>query len=178
MLLTYEPLNEKDIICYTEQGESFLINLEDLTLIEKYDWVKRKDGYFITLYKNDHKQHLMHRLIMNPPKGKQIDHINHNRSDNRKENLRICDPVYNSYNKSPTIDKSVPIVGVYNCYKECKKHPWCASLEIKGKNVCKPKRFTTLEEAIIARLQAEAKYYGEYAPNKNLFKQYGITIEK
>lgn len=33
------------------------------------------------------------------------------------------------------------------------------------------------EDAIRARLEAEAKYYGEYAPQRYLFEQYGITIQ-
>lgn len=30
------------------------------------------------------------------------------------------------------------------------------------------------EEAIIARLKAEKEYYGEFAPQRNLWKEYGI----
>ena len=33
---------------------------------------------------------LMHRFILNAPKGMDVDHINHNRLDNRECNLRIC----------------------------------------------------------------------------------------
>ena len=35
-------------------------------------------------------------------------------------------------------------------------------------------RFDTKEEAIIARLKAEKEYYGEFAPQRNLWKEYGI----
>lgn len=32
------------------------------------------------------------------------------------------------------------------------------------------------EDAVIARLKAEAKYYGEFAPQRHLFDEYGISI--
>ena len=34
--------------------------------------------------------------------------------------------------------------------------------------------FDDIKDAIIARLQAEKKYYGEFAPQKHLYKEYGI----
>lgn len=37
--------------------------------------------------------------------------------------------------------------------------------------------FKNKEGAIKARLEAEAKYFGEFAPQKHLFEQYGIKID-
>jgi hypothetical protein len=34
--------------------------------------------------------------------------------------------------------------------------------------------FETFEEAVITRLKAEKEYYGDFAPQKHLFAQYGI----
>jgi hypothetical protein len=41
---------------------------------------------------------MMHRLIMNPPVDKHIDHRNHDGLDNRKINLRIATPSQNHGN--------------------------------------------------------------------------------
>lgn len=35
--------------------------------------------------------------------------------------------------------------------------------------------FNNKEDAIKARLQAENKYFGEFAPQRRLFSQYGIS---
>ena len=37
-------------------------------------------------------------------------------------------------------------------------------------------RYSNKEDAIKARLEAEIKYFGEFAPQRHLFKQYGINI--
>lgn len=40
----------------------------------------------------------MHRLIMGQPKGMEVDHINHDTLDNRKENLRVVTTAQNQRN--------------------------------------------------------------------------------
>lgn len=41
----------------------------------------------------------MHRVVLKAPRGKFIDHINHNGLDNRRANLRICTTEQNTWNK-------------------------------------------------------------------------------
>ena len=52
----------------------------------------------VTIAKYTGRLELMHRRIMNAPKGKVIDHINSNTLDNRRENLRVCSQKENMQN--------------------------------------------------------------------------------
>ena len=56
---------------------------------------------------------MMHKFIMNAPKGMCVDHINHNGLDNRRENLRICSYSQNAQNKRRRVDSRSGYKGVY-----------------------------------------------------------------
>ena len=113
----------------------------------------------------------MHRIVMDLyDNNLVIDHINHNRSDNKKENLRVCTQQENAFNK-----KKDKIIGVYydNREKSKSNKHWYSQLKYNGKIKCLG-TFLNKEDAIIARLQAELKYFGEFAPQRHLFEKYKI----
>lgn len=61
----------------------------------------------------------MHRLIMNTPKGLEVDHIDHNGLNNQKYNLRNCTHADNQMN-SVRDRKEIKYRGVY--IRKLKKH--------------------------------------------------------
>lgn len=80
---------------------SVIIDEDDLELVEKLRWHVSSTGYAVWRgYKNGKKQTIrMHRLITNCPNGMIVDHINHNKLDNRRANLRVCTQSDNMRNK-------------------------------------------------------------------------------
>ena len=77
-----------------------------------------------------YKTVLMHRVIMDAPKGMDVDHINGNGLDNRKENLRICTRSQNLHNsKKPSTNTSGYKGVIWN--KQCRK--WQAKIHTSGK---------------------------------------------
>ena len=61
-----------------------MVDDEDYDRLVKYRW-GFSDGYAV----RDHKRIAMHREIMQCPKGLVVDHIDGNRMNNQKYNLRI-----------------------------------------------------------------------------------------
>ena len=86
------------------KGKCALVDNEDYERLMQYKWCasKTKIGYY-SIRKDytsgKQKTILMHRIIMDCPKGMIVDHINHNALDNRKENLRICTNSQNLMNQ-------------------------------------------------------------------------------
>jgi len=74
-----------------------LIDDKDYEVISKHNWYLSNGGYAISSMKA--KNVRMHRFILNAPVGEIIDHINGNKLDNRRKNLRICTPKENIWNR-------------------------------------------------------------------------------
>ena len=72
----------------------------------------------------------MHRVIMEPPNGVEIDHINRNEIDNRKENLRKASHRENLMNRRPNRGSSSMFKGV-TLYKKTLK--WASKIALNGK---------------------------------------------
>jgi hypothetical protein len=107
-----------------------------------------------------------HRLIFAlyhgrfPDPKKQIDHINGNRTDNRKENLRECTQAENLRNQGAKPWSSTGIKGVSN--DGHKARPWFAQICTDGKRKWLG-RFATADEAKAAYNAACRLYHGEFA---------------
>ena len=153
-----------------------LIDIEDIEKVKEYFWHLEKfnDDLFYVACSNNGKTLRLHTLIMNTPKGYVIDHINHNGLDNRKCNLRIATQQENCQNISTPTNNTTGFIGVY-WNKQNKK--WTASIRINNKQKYLGS-FIDKTEAIKARLNAELKYYGEFAPQRHLFQEYEINILK
>lgn len=96
----------------------------------------------------------IHRLIMNPPKNKVVDHINWNTLDNRKENLRICTAAQNSYNSKK------PISWITSKYKWVYKQKNKYIARIQQSSLWS---FDNEIDAAIAYNKAAIERYWEYA---------------
>lgn len=160
------------VIGLTKKGEEFYFDLEDYDKVVKYSWYINQ-GYARTKLSSGELIYL-HNLITNKKNpNAYIDHINRNKCDNRKSNLRECSQIENSRNVGLPKNNKSGIIGVgYD--KNNKK--WIARIVVNYKDIHLG-RFLNKEDAIKARLQAELKYFGiEFAPQKHLFKEYGIEV--
>lgn len=138
---------------------------EDFIFLSKHKWYTTSRGYAVRhAYVNGvRKEVSMHAVIMKPASGYEVDHINHNRLDNRRSNLRVCSHSENLRNKALQKNNTSGFTGVYLIKANPK---WVAVVKLNGKRVYLGS-FKTKEAAIRARLKAEEKYYGEYSFKKS-----------
>ena len=157
---------------YDDKGNYFIIDAEDLERVKKYYWSLDGKEYWRTqIWENGapHYQSL-HRFLIEPSEDKVIDHIDRNKNNNSKNNLRICEQRENSRNVSLGSKNTSGFLGV--SWNKNNKN-WNAYIKLNGKRKYLG-AFSSKEEAIKARLIAEKEMFGEYSPQKNLFKEYGI----
>lgn len=83
-------------------GQEIIVDDDDLEWLSKYRWYLA-EGYPYTSHRTPEgvKPISMHRLIMQPPKGMVVDHINRIRTDARRSNLRVVTSSENNKNKPP-----------------------------------------------------------------------------
>lgn len=87
------------------------------------------------------------------PEG-EIDHINHDRLDNRIENLRVVTLAENQKNKTPYRNNKSGATGVY---WNTRASRWCAQIRVAGRGVYLG-LFASLKDAVEARKAAETQH--------------------
>ena len=113
------------------------------------------DGYVKINHKSTvYRAHILAWLFMTgslPPKGKEIDHINRVKHDNRWSNLRLVNRSRNNHNAPPSIRNKSGTRGV--SWSAHRQH-WLARIQIDGKLIHLGV-FLTKEDAVAARNAAE-----------------------
>lgn len=154
-------------ILYLDNVE-FYFDIEDLPLIQSRNWYKDKDGYLVSCYYYAGQRRFVrfHRIVMNAKEDEVVDHINHNRTDNRKRNLRVCKRAENDRNRGLYATNTSGISGVHF---DKKRNKWIASITYNRRRIFIG-RFLHKEEAIRARLLKEAELFKDFAPQRALLE--------
>ena len=158
-LNTYDLSGEYGI-GFCSDGSTFYFDLEDYDVIKGYTWHKNELGYLITTYRTE--QIRMHRLLLGlttDDSDIEVDHKNHNPSDNRKNNLRTCTHQENQCNRVDPANNTSGHIGVSYLSKQNK---YRAFIDYKGKYYSLGK-YTDIRDAITARERAEKEYFAEFA---------------
>lgn len=153
-------LSGKYGIGFTSNGQQFYFDIDDYEKIKDYSWHKSSDGYIVAHSHEDSSKIIrIHRLILDT--NEFIDHINHNKSDNRKCNLRVASYIQNSQNRSIQNNNTTNVTGVY-WNKKNKK--WVVIIVVNKRRMYLGS-YANKDEAIEVRQNAEKKYFGEFRRN-------------
>lgn len=143
------------------KGKVTLVDDDDYEWLMDYNW-HFGAGYACISRVIDGKKikFFMHRMIMDNPDGFQVDHINNNTLDNRKNNLRVCSMLQNCYNRRGRHGTS-EYKGVHRIERK-KGTRWVASIQYEKKKI-NLGSYDTEIEAAVAYNQAAKRFHGEFA---------------
>lgn len=155
---------------YKVDGETVyvkLTNTEQIMLCDLSDWERLKkctwfehDGYAVA--RVNKKITRYHQAILSYAKEYVVDHINRDRFDNRRINLRITTQMVNSINRSLQSNNTSGYVGVHKT-----PHGYIAYISVNKKKKYLGS-FRDINEAIAVRKQAEEKYHKEIIEKETL----------
>lgn len=146
---------------YTAKKEIILVDDENYEMLNQFTWWTNRRGYACN------NNGFMHRLIMEltkNDKGLYVDHINRNKLDNRKENLRIVTHAQNVCNRKTFSNSTSGYKGVHTHTYISKK----TGEKITKYKVKISKEFDTAEEAALAYNKLAIELFGEYAYLNNI----------
>jgi len=147
------------------QGKFALVDDEDFDFLSQWKWTYHCAGYAYRMiwYPEIKKQKsvLMHRLVTDCPPDMEVDHINHNRLDNTRGNLRVCTRKQNGANLRITSRNKSGFKGVS---KNHRTGAWTARIRRNNKS-CHIGDFKNIEDAVMAYRLTIALEHGEFACN-------------
>ena len=147
----YEICGNYVKVFLSNSDKYFLCDLDDLEIAQSCSWSISSDGYARGWNGKKKKSVKFHKEIFQVQKGYVTDHINRNRLDNRKCNLRAVTVIQNANNKKN--QQTLPAKGVRKIVNS-KGERFIVNVKT---NDCKTKYigvFDTLEKAIDARNKA------------------------
>lgn len=147
----------------TKRGDRLLVDDEDFIRLSATAWRIDGAGYPGRRIKVDgaYADQLLHRVVLGLRfgDGLVVDHINGNKLDNRKVNLRVCTQAENARNRGITRRNTSGLKGV--CWHKHKQR-WYSTITVSRVRRCLG-YFKTPSEAYEAYVKAAKALHGEFA---------------
>jgi len=131
------------------RGKRALVDDDIYEIVGKWRWSYHHTGYAV----RGKPQISLHRFIMKAQKGQFVDHINRDKLDNRRQNLRIATTRQNQFN-------SLANDGIH---WRGDREAWIVRMNVNGRKKYIG-YYKTKAEAEEARKQASLRYHGRFSP--------------
>jgi HNH endonuclease/AP2 domain-containing protein len=137
-------------------GRVFKFDLDDYEKVDRHPWQSNRYGYARACIGTKKQNILLHRFLLDAPTTLEVDHINGNRLDNRRSNLRLSTSQTNAWNRRPKNG---------NRFKGIRRRTqkrWLASIYFENKQITIG-NFDSPEEAARAYDVKAKELFGEFA---------------
>ena len=144
------------------KGIITIVDDEDFEYLNQWKWylLKSKTNYYaIRTSKPENKLIQLHRVVIQAKQGEIVDHVNGDKLDNRKINLRICTKAQNNQNRKTSKLNKSGYNGVSWCIRNKK---WVTQIQYENKKI-HIGYYIDLIDAAKAFNDAAKKYHGEFA---------------
>ncbi len=153
-----------------------LVDDRDFEWLNQWKWCFNTSGYAVRVPRvNGEKRPTiyMHAEILRAPKGMHVDHINRDKLDNRRSNLRIVTPSQNQFNRRIQSNNTSGYKGIEWFARTGK---WKVCIGVMRKLIHLG-YFSDINDAIEARAKAEIRYFGTVLSSTDRYKE-AITISR
>ena len=144
-------------IIYLTNGKKVIVDEKDYSYLSTFTWSERGEGYAATTIAG--VSIYMHRMLLNPPSNMCVDHINRNKLDNQRKNIRLCTCSQNGVNRALRESNTTGYIGV-TWHKVAKKFQ--ARIRLNGRKTHLG-LFVSSEDAAKAYDEAAIKEFGDFA---------------
>lgn len=145
-------------------GKTAIVDDVDFERLGIHHWSCCKAGYAMRGFRDNGKMvylKMHHAILGKPPQGYVVDHINGDRLDNRRCNLRFVTHQQNAFNtRKHRVENGTSRFKGVSYMKD--KHKWRSRIMIGGREK-HIGLYGTEEEAALAYNEAAKSYFGEYA---------------
>ncbi len=140
-------------------GQIAIVDDADYEWLNQWQWSTDSSGYAYRHVYIDgtNRSVYMHRVILNAPHKSQVDHVNHEKLDNRRCNLRIVTQSQNNQNAQRRVKAESAFKGVKR-----RGNRWEAYIVVDSKRMYLGLHLTQRSAAHAYNLAA-SQYFGEFA---------------
>lgn len=154
------------IIHLTNNPFSVYIDDADYTEVNKYKWRFGDGGYAITGQRKNHTHMAMHHLIIGRPDDLEVDHIDKDKLNNQRHNLRFVTHAQNATNRSMISTNTTGYKGV-SFHAQSGKYQ--VKIHLNGKSTFLG-LFANIHEAAIAYNKASLEQHGVFGYQNVIIK--------
>ena len=158
--------------CVLPSGDCFQIDCDDYPLVAQFKWVTNTAGYFVASLGRRENHIFLHRLIMKPADGEFVDHIDGDKGNCRRSNMRLCSQTENNRNIGLQENNQSGYKGVHWASDRGK---WRADITVDRKHIHLGS-FDSPTKAAQAYDEAALKYFGPFAKTNEMLGNYKSAL--